>query len=148
MEAQEINAVENFDLEKYSGLWHEIARYPHGFEKNCEKVTAEYTLNKRFVTVKNVCVRNEKRSSVKGKAFSQEENTGKLKVQFFWPFRSNYWVILLADDYRYAVVSEPGKRYLWILAREKSLSPEDLSTIQKYLDEKGFQLDKLIYVKQ
>ena len=40
-------------------------------------------------------------------------------LPFVW---ANYWVIDLADDYSYAVVGEPGREYLWILARAPQMS--------------------------
>ncbi len=46
----------------------------------------------------------------------------KLKVSFVsflgWrPFWGDYWVIGLDDDYRWAVVGSPDRRYGWVLAR-------------------------------
>lgn len=38
-------AVSNFDIEKYSGLWYEIARLDFKFEKDLNNTTAQYTLN-------------------------------------------------------------------------------------------------------
>ncbi len=40
----ELKTVDNVDIEKYSGIWHEIARLPNSFEKGMECVTATYTL--------------------------------------------------------------------------------------------------------
>ncbi len=40
-------------------------------------------------------------------------------LPFVW---ANYWVIDLADDYSYAVVSEPDREYLWLLARDPRMS--------------------------
>jgi apolipoprotein D and lipocalin family protein len=67
----------------------------------------------------------------------------KLKVQFFWPFRGDYWVIELPDDYSYAVVSNPSMKYLWILSRTKTMDPTVLDGIKQRLAGKGFDLNKL-----
>jgi apolipoprotein D and lipocalin family protein len=73
------------------------------------------------------------------------KNSGnaKLKVQFFWPFRAKYWIIDLADDYGYAVVSHPNKKYLWILSRTATLDPTIYNGILNRLKEKGFDLSLL-----
>ena len=97
--------------------------------------------------VENRCNRdsiNGKQSYIKGKAFA-DKNTGnaKLKVQFFWPFRAKYWIIDLANDYSYAVVSNPNKKYLWILSRTPKMDIEIYQQIIKRLMEKGFDLTKL-----
>ncbi|NMS37208.1 lipocalin family protein, partial [Vibrio parahaemolyticus] len=55
----------------------------------------------------------------------------------------DYWVIQLADDYRYAVVSEPSRKYLLVLSRSPALSPDDDATIRTRLREQGFDLSRL-----
>lgn len=148
MRSQTIQTVPNVDLKKYSGKWFEIASYPQRFQKGCHCTTAEYTLtDKDYVIVENRCNKdsvNGKPSYIKGKAFI-EKNFGnaKLLVQFFWPFKGKYWIIDLANDYSYAVVSHPNKKYLWILSREPKMKEEVYSQIINRLKEKGFDLTKI-----
>jgi apolipoprotein D and lipocalin family protein len=134
------------DLNKYSGKWYEIAKYPVRFEKGCRCVTAEYLLTEKgYVTVTNRCLRTEgKLSSINGKAFIVKgSNNAKLKVQFFWPFRANYWIIDLSPDYSYAVVSDPHRKYLWILCRTGTMESQVYSAILGNLTKKGFDIVKL-----
>lgn len=151
--AQQVQTVPNVDLKKYSGKWYEIASYPQRFQKGCNCTTAEYTLsNKGYVIVENRCNKdsvNGKLAYIKGKAFV-EKNSGnaKLKVQFFWPFTGKYWIIDLADDYSYAVVSHPNKKYLWILSRTPQMDDFFYQQIISKLKEKGFDLTKLQITKQ
>jgi apolipoprotein D and lipocalin family protein len=145
---QILQTVSKVDLERYAGKWYEIASFPQRFQKGCQCTTAEYTLsNKGYVIVENRCNRNSingKQSYIRGKAFV-EKNSGnaKLKVQFFWPLRAKYWIIDLADDYSYAVVSHPNKKYLWILSRTLKMNEETYGQIIARLKEKGFDLSKL-----
>lgn len=102
---------------------------------------------KGFVIVENRCKKDSvdgQQSYIKGKAFV-ESNSGnaKLKVQFFWPFKGKYWIIDLAADYSYAVVSHPNKKYLWILSRSPKMNDTLYEQIQSRLKEKGFDLLKL-----
>lgn len=151
--AQTLQTVPYVDLEKYSGKWYEIASYPQRFQKGCHCTTAEYTLTaKGYVIVENRCNKdsvNGKQSYIKGKAFV-EKNSGnaKLKVQFFWPFRGKYWIIDLAEDYSYAVVSHPNKKYLWILSRTPMIDENVYQQVISRLKEKGFDLSKLQRTKQ
>lgn len=148
MNAQQLQTVPFVDLNKYSGKWYEIASFPQRFQRGCTCTTAEYTLSdKGFVIVENRCRKNSptgKQEYIKGKAFV-EKNTGnaKLKVQFFWPFRGKYWIIDLADDYSYAVVSHPNKKYLWILSRTPKMNGTIYNQITSRLHEKGFDLTRL-----
>jgi apolipoprotein D and lipocalin family protein len=148
--AQELKTVSSVDLKKYSGTWYEIASFPQRFQKGCEFTTAVYTpTDKGYVTVENRCNRNGKESYIKGKAFV-DKNSGnaKLKVQFFWPFKGKYWIIDLAEDYSYAVVSHPNKKYLWILSRKPKLDEQVYNSIITRLKEKGFDLNELKITKQ
>jgi apolipoprotein D and lipocalin family protein len=148
MKAQIMQTVTEVDLNKYSGKWYEIASFPQRFQKGCHCTTAEYTLSsKGYVIVENKCNIDSihgKQISIKGKAFV-ERNSGnaKLKVQFFWPFKAKYWIIDLANDYSYAVVSHPNKKYLWILSRTPQMNHDTYNQILVRLKEKGFDLSKL-----
>jgi len=148
--SQTLATVSNVDLKKYSGRWYEVASFPQIFQKDCECTTAEYTsTDKEYLIVENRCKRKNKEIYIKGKAFV-DENSGnaKLKVQFFWPFKGKYWIIDLADDYSYAVVSHPNKKYLWILSRKPELDETVYQGIINRLKAKGFDLSKLKTTKQ
>ena len=146
--SQILQTISSVDLKKYCGKWYEIASYPQQFQKGCNFTTEEYTLSEKgFVIVENRCNKDSvdgQQSYIKGKAFV-ERNSGnaKLKVQFFWPFKGKYWIIDLADDYSYAVVSHPNKKYLWILSRSPKMNDTLYEQIQSRLKEKGFDLLKL-----
>jgi len=153
LNAQKLHTVPYVDLNKYAGKWYEIASYPQRFQKGCHCTTAEYTLSdKGYVIVENRCNRNSvngKQSYIKGKAFVEKKSgNAKLKVQFFWPFKGKYWIIDLADDYSYAVVSHPNKKYLWILSRTSKIDSTTYQQILSRLKDKGFELSKLKTTEQ
>lgn len=141
-----LTTVNEVDLNKYQGKWYEIANYPTKFQKGCSCTTAEYKLTEKgYVEVINSCKRNGEATNIKGKAFIVKgSRNAKLKVQFFWPFKGNYWVIDLANDYSYAVVSEPRQKYLWILSRTPQMEETVYNEILNKLKEKGFELNKIV----
>ena len=148
-----MQTVPNVDLQKYAGKWYEIASYPNRFQKGCTCTTAEYTYtDKGYIIVENRCNRsslNGKQSYIRGKVFV-DKNSGnaKLKVQFFWPFKAKYWIIDLAENYSYAVVSHPNKKYLWILSRTAKMNEIVYQQIIFRLKEKGIDISRLIITKQ
>jgi apolipoprotein D and lipocalin family protein len=151
--AQTLQTVPYVDLNKYAGKWYEIASFPQRFQKGCNCTTAEYTLTKKgFVIVENRCNNdsiNGKQSYIKGKAFVVENSgNAKLKVQFFWPFSGKYWIIDLADDYSYAVVGHPNKKYLWILSRTSTMNDTTYQQIISRIKEKGFDISKIKMTNQ
>jgi apolipoprotein D and lipocalin family protein len=64
-------------------------------------------------------------------------------MQFFWPFKAEYRIIYLTDDYSQTVIGRSKRDYVWIMAREPSISDEDYEGILKFLKEQGYKLDKL-----
>jgi len=153
MKSQNLETVTFVDLDKYTGKWYEIASYPQRFQKGCHGTTATYTNSGQgYINVENSCNKNSltgKQSYIKGKAFV-EKNSGnaKLKVQFFWPFKGKYWIIDLDEDYSFAVVSHPNRKYLWILSRSPQMSESLYVEILSRLEKKGFDLLKLQKTEQ
>lgn len=146
--AQELKTVNYVDLNKYAGLWYEIASFPQSFQRGCTNTTATYTLSKKgYVIVENRCNRdsvNGKQSYIKGKAFvTPKSGNAKLRVQFFWPFRGKYWIIDLADDYSYAVVGHPNRNYLWILCRTPQMDAAVYNSIIEKIKANGFDIGRL-----
>jgi len=143
----DLQTVAYVEPEKYMGLWYDVSSYPVRFQKDCKCTTAEYALMADGnISVKNTCIDKNtgEEKGITGKAFIDDNQTNaKLKVQFFWPFKAPYWVIDLAPDYSYAVVSEPKKDYLWILSRTPNMAPELLAQIKKNLETKGYDINRL-----
>jgi apolipoprotein D and lipocalin family protein len=143
-----LNVVENVNLEKYLGKWYEIASYPAWFQKGCTATTAEYSLlPDGRIRVVNSCRKESldgplKKSRGKAEVVDPATNA-KLKVWFFWPFKGNYWVIDLDPQYRWAVVGEPKRKYLWILSRTPELDPAIYQGILSRLPQKGYDPEKL-----
>jgi apolipoprotein D and lipocalin family protein len=130
------------------GVWYEIARIDHSFQRGCVKSSATYTLlPDGDVEVINRCV-NEKDGRLreaKGRAWSVDpEGNSRLKVSFFWPFRGDYWIVELGKEYEYAVVGAPNRRFLWILARQPIMDDSVYKGILERLTSQGFAVDQLV----
>jgi apolipoprotein D and lipocalin family protein len=150
---QPVRTVDKVDLDRYMGKWFEIAAFPQKFQKGCHCTTAEYEMtDKGYVRVINTCRKggpDGKVSRAKGKAFVvRGSGNAKLRVQFFWPFRGNYWIIDLAEDYTYAVVGDPSRKYLWILSRTPAMDPALYDEIVRRTEAQGFDTTKLVKADQ
>lgn len=154
-QAQNIDktTVGKVDLEKYMGKWYEIARYDHSFERDLVGVTATYTLLPgNRIRVVNEGYKHTLDGSLKsavGKANVPNLNEpGKLKVAFFLWFYADYYILELAEDYSYALIGSSSDNYLWILSRTPILPEETLKQILAKAQKRGYNTDKLIFVKQ
>ena len=140
-----LHTVPYVDIKKYMGKWYEIASFPQKFQDGCSCTTAEYSLNDNgTVTVKNSCNKELNRKVATATAYVKDKETNaKLAVEFFPPFKGKYWIIDLADDYSYAVVGHPNRKYLWILSRTSTMDDNLYATIVARTAAKGFDIDKL-----
>lgn len=146
-----VASVPQVDLTRYLGKWFEIANFPMFFQRKCTgNTTADYGLEPDGrVSVTNRCQTADGPTQALGKA-TVVEGTGnaQLKVSFFWPFRADYWVIGLDPDYRWAVVGNPNRNYLWVLSRTPVLAPELLERALQSAKAQGFDLSQLRYTVQ
>jgi apolipoprotein D and lipocalin family protein len=142
--------VNSVDLTKYAGKWYEIASFPQSFQKGCSCTTAEYTVMANGnVEVKNNCIKEGKVKGITGKAFAVKgSNNAKLKVQFFWPLRGDYYIIDLAPDYSYALVGHPNRDYLWVLSRTPKMDEAVYAQLLKKATELEFDTSRLVKTVQ
>ncbi len=145
--------VPELDLQQYVGKWYEVARFDHRFERDLVGCTANYSLNDDgTIRVINAGYKKTLTGEYKeseGKARRPNDNVqGKLEVSFFLWVYSDYNVMLLADDYRYALVGSKSDKYLWILSRTPELDPVDKDVILREAKARGYNTDKLIWVEQ
>lgn len=144
-----IEAVPYVEITKYAGVWYEIGRYTHWYKKGASNVSAEYIPKDGYLEVINRCEKSNKLREIKGKAFIvPDSGNAKLKVQFQWPFKGNYWIIDLDENYQWAVVSNPSQTDLWILYRKPTICNELLRPIVYRLVNRGFELAKVHWTKQ
>ena len=150
--SEPLATVPSVDLERYVGTWYEIARYPNRFQRDCvSDTTANYTLlaNGKIQVVNACREANGTMKTARGKAkIVDRTSNARLKVTFFWPFYGDYWIIGLAPDYSYAIVGEPGRKYLWILSRTTRMSTESYEEALQKIRVAGYDPNRLMQTPQ
>jgi apolipoprotein D and lipocalin family protein len=136
----------NVDLQSYAGNWYEIALIPNEFEKGCSCTRATYTVVNDYIRVENSCKKETKKDYdlIKGKAWSTDKSNSKLKVQFMWPFRGDYWILHVDKKYQYALVGGPSRKYLWVLARTTKIQKKEYVKLVDIAKKQGFDVTKLV----
>jgi apolipoprotein D and lipocalin family protein len=147
------SVVSEVDLKRYQGFWYEIARLPNYFERKLKCTSATYTLrDDGKITVLNqghYISDPQKTSSITGVAWIPDKNApAKLKVQFFWPFSGNYWILDLDSNYKWVLVGDPSMKYLWILAREKIMDDKIYTMLLQKAIDNGYDVTSIIKVEQ
>nr|WP_156134484.1 lipocalin family protein [Methylobacterium sp. ZNC0032] len=141
------------ELKRYLGMWYEQARYEAGFQKGCDAVTAEYAQKPDgTVSVVNSCHQGGVTGPLKTAEATARvvdgSNGSKLKVTFFWPIESDYWVLDRAPDYSWPIVGEPSGRYLWILTGNQAVSPRQYAALAERAKALGYDTGMLRRTQQ
>lgn len=148
-----VKTIDYVDLERYLGLWYEIAKIPNKFQNQCTSgATAQYTLRQDgAIDVVNSCrMAGGKRSEAQGKAEIVDTSTNaKLRVSFVsflgWrPFWGDYWIIGLDPLYRWAVVGHPERKYGWILARNRIMEDSVYQEIMEIVERNGYEREVFV----
>jgi apolipoprotein D and lipocalin family protein len=146
-----VEAVKNFDKERYLGKWYEIARIDFKYEKDLNNTTAEYSPmsnGKIKVVNKGYNYKKKKWETATGKAkFVGDENTAMLKVSFFGPFYAGYNVIKIDTAYQYALVAGDKFKYLWILSRTPTIPDDVRNDYLQFATQVGFDTDRFTWVE-
>ncbi len=142
------------DLARYAGTWHEIARLPNLFQRSCACAQARYEpLPDGSLSVVNSCVTGRGRCrEVVGRAEPVPcSGNARLRVRFGGlaavvpvPREGNYWIIALDDDYQWAMVGTPDRRFLWVLARDTCLPPDVYASLVEQARCLGFDVTRLV----
>jgi apolipoprotein D and lipocalin family protein len=151
----EVTAINDLDLARYVGRWHEIARFPAWFQRRCARdTTADYEQREDgTLRVVNTCVTTEGktiRAEGRARLADRDGPASRLQVRFAPEFLSwlpmvwgDYWVLDLTADYSAVLVGTPDRRYLWILARAPQLEQALYDRFVATAKAQGFDVSRL-----
>jgi len=153
--ADPLPTVTAVDLSRYAGTWHEVARLPNWFQRSCIRSTARYIPQADgSITVINTCTKaNCRQSSIEGVATAVPcSGNARLRVKFggmaaLVPAsrEGNYWIIALdQENYQWAMVGTPDRRFLWILSRQPCLDPQIYACLKQQACRLGFDVSSLV----
>ncbi len=147
-----INVANPFDLDRFMGDWYVIANIPTLPEKGAHNAMESYTRigpNKvatTFTFRKNSFNGEFKQMTPTG--FVSPENPAIWGMRFIWPFKADYRVIYVDDDYQYTVIGRQKRDYLWIMARQPQINVEAIEKLKRVAKDQGYSLESLQMVPQ
>jgi apolipoprotein D and lipocalin family protein len=143
-----IHTVEKVDLERFMGDWYVIASIPTFIEKDAFNAIESYRLDDDG-TVATTFTFNKgsydgpvKEYNPRGFIRDQQSNA-VWGMQFVWPFKAEYRIIFLSDDYTQTVIGRTKRDYVWIMARESTIPADDYERILEFIRGQGYDLEKL-----
>ncbi|MGD9055336.1 MAG: lipocalin family protein [Desulfobacterales bacterium] len=148
-----IHTVESVDIDQFMGDWYVIASIPTFIEKEAYNAIESYRLAEDG-TIETTFSFNKgsfegPRKVYRPRGFIQDKQSNAVwGMQFFWPFKAEYRIIYLTEDYSQTVIGRTKRDYVWIMARKPAIPEDDYNRILKFLREEGYDLGKLRKVPQ
>lgn len=141
-----IRIAKNVNLEKFMGDWCIIAYTPTFIDKKAYNGLESYELKEKNV-VSTTYTFNEESFDGEKQVYNPtgfvQENSGNAvwKMQFLWPFKSDYRIIYVDKDYQNTIIGRKKRDYFWIMSRSKKIEEEELQKLFNILKEEGYKLD-------
>ena len=148
-----VTLVTNVDMQRFVGDWYVIASIPTPPEKGAFNARESYALSGDGAVAihftYNVGTADGPRKTIDSKGFPDPAMGNAVwGVQFYWPFKADYRISYLADDYSQTVITRQKRDYVWIMARTPTMSKEDLARLTAFVGVQGYDVSKLMRVTQ
>lgn len=148
-----IITVDYVDLDRFSGDWYVIANIPTFIEKEAYNSLESYrldedgTIDTTFTFNKGGFDGPKKEYNPRG--FVRDEKSNAVwGMQFIWPFKAEFRVIYLNEDYSQTIIGRTKRDYLWIMARTPAIPDEDYERLLRFAGEQGYDIGKVKMVPQ
>ncbi len=148
-----LTTVAHVDLERFMGPWYVIANIPTFIEKGAHNAVENYSLDQdgtiatTFTFNKNAFDGPAKKYTPRGFVRDTKSNA-VWDMQFLWPFKSEFLIIYLKDDYSQTVIGRSKLDYVWIMAKTPSIPESDYQELVNRLKEVGYDTGKILKVPQ
>lgn len=150
---QPIQTVNAVDLDKFMGDWVVIAAIPTLIERDPYNPVESYQ-------------RNADGSIATTFRFHQGAFNGPLKeyhptgfivpgthnaewkMQFIWPFKSEYLIAYLSEDYQHTIIARNKRDYVWLMSRNRHLDESTYQALVQRIADMGYDTSKLVKFPQ
>lgn len=149
--AQQNKPVTQVDLKKFEGKWFSLSSIPTALDKKWRETVETYTWNQKgyfdvYTTYEKIKKGGSEHGSIRSKLFQVKgSGNAEMKAQFVWPFKIDYWVVELAEDYSYMIVGHPKEKYLFIMSRKPTMDKVLYMQIIERCENRGYRTDELVF---
>lgn len=146
-------SVSHVDLQRFMGDWYVIANIPTYPEKGAHNAVESYRLTSDG-SIATTFSFNAKGFSGERKTFTSTayvintNSNAEWGMQFVWPFKAEYLIVYLDDDYQYTIIGRTKRDYLWIMARTPDIPAAEFERILARTRELGYDVGKIEKVPQ
>jgi apolipoprotein D and lipocalin family protein len=141
----------SIDLNRMTGEWHVVARISTLIDREAHEMVVTFDVRPDAKMAIDWRFKDKNSGKQKSWALSAQAGQGSettfWKVSLFWPITFDFRVVEYSGDYSWIVIASPDRRYLWILARDKSINPNLLDGLMNRLELAEFDMKAIIREK-
>ena len=148
-----LQTVDRVDLERFMGDWYVIANIPTFIEQGAHNAVESYRLDDDGTIATTFTFRKDgfdgpqKEYHPRGFVRNVQSNA-EWGMQFIWPFKGDYQIVYLTDDYSVTIIGRNKRDYVWLMAREPQLTPERYDEAVRVIAAAGYDISQLRRVPQ
>jgi apolipoprotein D and lipocalin family protein len=150
-----LQPVSAIPLKDILGQWYVIETIPSRFELGCANSIENYTLRSdNKIDVHFTCEKEGEKTLKLSQVATILDNTNNStwRIRFLlWGFIPLHFPYVITDfdkQKEYVVVGYPSREYVWVMSRTKRIEKTTLEKIHQKLISEGYDLNKLVKVKQ
>jgi len=143
-----IQTAEHVDLERFMGPWYVIANIPTFLEKKAYNPVESYALNKDG-SIATTFTFNKgsfdgKKKTYTPRGFVRDKKSNAVwGMRFIWPFKADYRIVYVAEDYSLTMIGREKRDYVWIMARQPVISEQDYQRMLDLAVSQGYEVSKI-----
>ncbi len=148
-----INTVDFVDLDKFMGDWYVIANIPTFIETDAHNAIETYAMNDdgsiaTTFTFSDGSPDGERKKYEPTGFIVDDQSNALWDMQFIWPFKAEYRVIYLDDDYQTTIIGRSKRDYVWLMSRESSIDEKSYAALIAFIEAQGYDINKVQRVPQ
>ena len=121
-----LKTVEHVDTQRFMGDWYVIACIPTSFEVGAYNAIESYRLDADGTVATTFTFHKEAFDGLlktyKPRGFIVDTTTNATwGMRFIWPFKAEYLITYLTEDYSQTVIARNKRDYVWIMARKPEI---------------------------
>lgn len=148
-----MDTVDYVDLPRFMGDWYVIANIPTFVEKGAHNALEQYQLDDDGTVATTFTFRKDafdgplKRYTPRGFIRDTESNA-LWGMQFIWPFKGDFRIVYLDEDYQNTIIARQARDYVWIMSRSPQIDDATYQKLSQFVASIGYDVSKLQKVPQ
>jgi len=148
-----LETVDYVDLERFMGDWYVIANIPTFVEKGAHNAVESYRLDDDGTIATTFTFRKDgfdgKEKAYHPRGFVRDTVTNaEWGMQFVWPFKGDYRIIYLSEDYSTTIIGRNKRDYVWLMSRDPEMPESEYQEAVQFISDAGYDISELQRVPQ